>query len=145
MPYLMKELHLRSGILCANWRRRVSLWPWVHKQGRAPYRNSDVTRFCHTHSYARALRGRGNCVCLTLLPHLSSFSRVLHSYLTYSVLATRTTSVSDSTAAVAFNRNNVEKVKNVYLPSLMMKVPDHLYVLGETYTCHMLIKYNQYA
>jgi hypothetical protein len=25
---------------------------------------------------------------------------------------------------------------NVYLPSLMMKVPDHLYVLGDTYTCH---------
>jgi hypothetical protein len=28
-----------------------------------------------------------------------------------------------------------EKV-NVYLPSLMMKVPNHLYVLGDTYTCH---------
>jgi hypothetical protein len=26
--------------------------------------------------------------------------------------------------------------RNVYLPSLMVKVPDHLYVLGETYTCH---------
>jgi hypothetical protein len=25
---------------------------------------------------------------------------------------------------------------NVYLPSLMMKVPKHLYVLGDTYTCH---------
>jgi hypothetical protein len=25
---------------------------------------------------------------------------------------------------------------NVYLPSLMMKVPNHLYVLGDTYTCH---------
>jgi hypothetical protein len=25
---------------------------------------------------------------------------------------------------------------NVYLPSLRMKVPNHLYVLGETYTCH---------
>jgi hypothetical protein len=36
-------------------------------QGRAPHRNSDVTRFCHTHSYARALRGRGNYVCLVLL------------------------------------------------------------------------------
>jgi hypothetical protein len=31
--------------------------------------------------------------------------------------------------------NKPEKV-NVYLPSLMMKVPDHLYVLGDTYTCH---------
>jgi hypothetical protein len=29
----------------------------------------------------------------------------------------------------------IKKV-NVYLPSLMMKVPDHLYVLGDTYTCH---------
>jgi hypothetical protein len=29
----------------------------------------------------------------------------------------------------------IQKV-NVYLPSLMMKVPDHLYVLGDTYTCH---------
>ena len=26
---------------------------------------------------------------------------------------------------------------NVYLPSLVMKVPDHLYVLGDTYTCHI--------
>jgi hypothetical protein len=26
--------------------------------------------------------------------------------------------------------------KYVYLPSLMMKVPNHLYVLGDTYTCH---------
>jgi hypothetical protein len=25
---------------------------------------------------------------------------------------------------------------NVYLPSLMMKVPDHLYILGDTYTGH---------
>jgi hypothetical protein len=28
------------------------------------------------------------------------------------------------------------KEVNVYLPSLMMKVPNHLYVLGDTYTCH---------
>jgi hypothetical protein len=28
------------------------------------------------------------------------------------------------------------KKVNVYLQSLMMKVPDHLYVLGDTYTCH---------
>jgi hypothetical protein len=28
------------------------------------------------------------------------------------------------------------KKVNVYLPSLMMKVPDHVYVLGDTYTCH---------
>jgi hypothetical protein len=34
-----------------------------------------------------------------------------------------------------------ENKANVYLPSLMMKVPDHLYVLGDTYTCHTLIKY----
>jgi tRNA G10 N-methylase Trm11 len=34
---------------------------------------------------------------------------------------------------------------NVYLPSLMMKVPDHVYVLGPSYTCHTLIKYNRYA
>jgi hypothetical protein len=28
------------------------------------------------------------------------------------------------------------KKVNVYLPSLMMKIPNHLYVLGDTYTCH---------
>jgi hypothetical protein len=28
------------------------------------------------------------------------------------------------------------KKVNIYLPSLMMKVPSHLYVLGDTYTCH---------
>jgi hypothetical protein len=39
----------------------------------------------------------------------------------------------------------IKKKENVYLPSLVMKVPDHLYVLGDTYTCHMLIKYNRYA
>jgi hypothetical protein len=27
--------------------------------------------------------------------------------------------------------------ENVYLPSLMMEVPDHLYVLGDTYTSHV--------
>jgi hypothetical protein len=26
--------------------------------------------------------------------------------------------------------------KNVYLPSLMIEVPDRVYVLGDTYTCH---------
>jgi hypothetical protein len=31
---------------------------------------------------------------------------------------------------------NNKKV-NVYLPSLVMKVPDHLYVLGDTYKCHI--------
>jgi hypothetical protein len=31
------------------------------------------------------------------------------------------------------------KVINLYLPSVVMKVPDHVYVLGDTYTCHMLI------
>jgi hypothetical protein len=32
--------------------------------------------------------------------------------------------------------NKRYKKENVYLPSLMMKVPDHLYVLGDTYhTC----------
>jgi hypothetical protein len=34
---------------------------------------------------------------------------------------------------------------NVYLPSLRMKVPDHICVLGHSYTCHTLIKYNRYA
>jgi hypothetical protein len=41
-------------------------WAAFIIQGREPHRNSDVTRFCHTHSYAHALRGRGNCVCLAL-------------------------------------------------------------------------------
>jgi hypothetical protein len=61
----------------------------------------------------------------------------VHSYLTYPVLATRTTSVSDATAAAAFNRKNVEKVKNVYLPSLMMKVPDHLCLRRHIYMSHV--------
>jgi hypothetical protein len=39
----------------------------------------------------------------------------------------------------------IEKIVNVYLPSLRMKVPDHVYVLGHSYTCHTLIKYNRYA
>jgi hypothetical protein len=30
----------------------------------------------------------------------------------------------------------IKKEVNVYLPPLMMKVPNHLYVLGDTYTCH---------
>jgi hypothetical protein len=30
---------------------------------------------------------------------------------------------------------------HVYLTSLMMKVPDHLYVLGDTYTCHTYCRY----
>jgi hypothetical protein len=34
---------------------------------------------------------------------------------------------------------------NVYLPSLMIEVPDHVYILGDTYTCHTLIKYKRYA
>jgi hypothetical protein len=29
-----------------------------------------------------------------------------------------------------------KKKVNVYLPSLMMNVSNHLYVLGDTYTCH---------
>jgi hypothetical protein len=37
------------------------------------------------------------------------------------------------------------KKVNVYLPSLRMKVPDHVYVLGHSYTSHTLIKYNRYA
>jgi hypothetical protein len=39
-------------------------------------------------------------------------------------------------------RDNYKKKVNVYLPFLMMKVPNHLYVLGDTYTRHTLIKYN---
>jgi hypothetical protein len=40
----------------------------------------------------------------------------------------------------------VKKKKiNVHLPSLRMKVPDHVYVLGYSYTWHTLIKYNRYA
>jgi hypothetical protein len=30
----------------------------------------------------------------------------------------------------------MKKKVNVYLPSLMMKVPNHLYVLGDTYICY---------
>jgi hypothetical protein len=29
---------------------------------------------------------------------------------------------------------------NIYLPSLRMKIPDHEYVLGHSYTCRTLIK-----
>jgi hypothetical protein len=43
--------------------------------------------------------------------------------------------------------NVINQKVNVYLPSLMMKVPDHLYVLGDTYTCHTYYcyTYNFYA
>jgi hypothetical protein len=51
---------------------------------------------------------------VTFLPHLWSFRGVLLSYLTYSVLASRTTSFSDS-ATAAFNRNNVEKTFTFHL------------------------------
>jgi hypothetical protein len=37
-----------------------------------------------------------------------------------------------------FLKNKKKKV-NLYLPSLMMKVLNHLYVLGDTYTCHVLL------
>jgi hypothetical protein len=43
-----------------------------------------------------------------------------------------------------WGRGTKKKV-NVYLPSLRMKVPDRVYVLGHTYTGHTLIKYNRYA
>jgi hypothetical protein len=36
---------------------------------------------------------------------------------------------------ISFHMYILKKV-NVYLPSLIMKVPNHLYVLGDTYTCH---------
>jgi hypothetical protein len=62
-------------------------------------RNSDVTRFCHIRMRAHYVVG------------VTVFRGVVHSYRTYSVLASRTTDASDSTAAAAFNRKNVEKVK----------------------------------
>jgi hypothetical protein len=52
---------------------------------------------------------------VTLVPHLWSLRGVVHSYLTYSVLASRTTIVSDSTASAAFNRKNVESKR---IPSI---------------------------
>jgi hypothetical protein len=36
-------------------------------------------------------------------------------------------------------QNRLKNKVNVYLPSLVMEVPDHVYVLGDTYTCHTLI------
>jgi hypothetical protein len=42
---------------------------------------------------------------------------------------------AESVFQFAIQRYSIKKV-NVYLPSLMMKVPNHLYVLGDTYTCH---------
>jgi hypothetical protein len=36
------------------------------------------------------------------------------------------------------------KKRNVYLPSLMMKVSNYLYVLGDTYTCHTYCCYAYY-
>jgi hypothetical protein len=41
--------------------------------------------------------------------------------------------------------NLIKEKVNVYLPSLRMKVPDHVYALGHSYTCHTLIKYNRSA
>jgi len=32
MPYLIKEQHLRSEIMCANCRHRILLCPWVNKR-----------------------------------------------------------------------------------------------------------------
>jgi hypothetical protein len=34
-------------------------------------------------------------------------------------------------------QNALNNKVNVYLPSLRMKVPDHVYVLGHSYTCHV--------
>jgi hypothetical protein len=42
-------------------------------------------------------------------------------------------------------QNTINNKVNVYLSSLRTKVPDHLYVLGHSYTCQTLIKYNRYA
>jgi hypothetical protein len=36
----------------------------------------------------------------------------------------------------ALGRSATEKKVNVYLPSLRMKVPDHVYGLGHSYTCY---------
>jgi hypothetical protein len=33
-------------------------------------------------------------------------------------------------------KNNWRKKVNLYLSSLMIKVPDHVYVLGHSYTCY---------
>jgi hypothetical protein len=40
------------------------------------------------------------------------------------------------TSRPALVRSVTQKKVNIYLPSLMMKVPNHLYVLGDTYICH---------
>jgi hypothetical protein len=38
--------------------------------------------------------------------------------------------------------NYIPKKKvNIYLPSLMIELPDHVYVLGDTYTCHAFCCY----
>jgi hypothetical protein len=37
------------------------------------------------------------------------------------------------------------KKRNVYLPSLRMKVLDHVYILGHSYACYTLMKNNGYA
>jgi hypothetical protein len=52
---------------------------------------------------------------------------------------------ASTSSEIELVRKKKKKKVNLYLPSLRMKVPDHVYVLGHSYTCHTLIKYNRYA
>jgi hypothetical protein len=96
-----------------NWHvclRRRSLLKVAYRN-----RNSDVTRFCHTRMRAHYVVGE-LCISriVTLLPHLFSFRGVVHSYRTYSVLASCTTNVSDSNVAAAFNKKNIKKITSIF-------------------------------
>jgi hypothetical protein len=46
-------------------------------------------------------------------------------------------SAKEGNLFTSYASTNVSK-KYIYLSSLIMKVPDHVYVLGYTYTCHTL-------
>jgi hypothetical protein len=79
---------------------------------------------------SRCGRGRGTKETKAIRCGVCYYSIVLNAH--------RVTSKADT------DIDAVRKQKvNVYLPSLRMKIPDHVYVLGHSYTCHALIKYNR--
>jgi hypothetical protein len=95
------------------------VWPWESHRTR-----SDIT--------PGSLSATNTCIVY----HVTHFET--------SILHTRYVStcvVAGCGRGVGKQRNKV----NVYLPSLRIKVPDHVYVLGHSYTCHTLINYNRYA
>jgi hypothetical protein len=67
--------------------------------------------------------------------HIPVYKEILESLFKYARNGT-ITACSRRESLSVIEDDSEEKKVNVYLPSLMMKVPNHLYVLGDTYTCH---------